>query len=78
MTVLLLCSCAAAAAAAAACLPCCLPDDAEVVIKLMPSCPDGFYHKGFALFQLHDYGAAVSETVRPLAGLRVFESTGCM
>jgi len=33
-------------------------DDAEMVIELMPSSPDGYYHKGFALFQLQDYTAA--------------------
>jgi hypothetical protein len=39
---------------------CCPADDAETVIELMPSSPDGYYHKGFALFQLHDYAGAVS------------------
>lgn len=37
-------------------------DDAEMVIELMPSSPDGYYHKGFALFQLQDYTAAMSST----------------
>jgi hypothetical protein len=32
-----------------------------MVIELMPTSPDGYYHKGFALFQLQDYQAAVSE-----------------
>jgi hypothetical protein len=35
-----------------------------MVIELQPSSPDGFYHKGFALFQLHDYAAAVSRPAR--------------
>jgi len=33
-----------------------------MVIELMPSSPDGYYHKGFALFQLQDYTAAMSST----------------
>jgi hypothetical protein len=35
-------------------------DDAEMVISLMPTLTDGFYHKGFALFHLKDYSGAVS------------------
>jgi hypothetical protein len=35
-------------------------EDAEVVIELMPSMSCGYYHKGFALHQLHDYAGAVS------------------
>jgi hypothetical protein len=31
-----------------------------VVIELMPSMSCGYYHKGFALHQLHDYAGAVS------------------
>jgi hypothetical protein len=38
----------------------CPADDADTVIELMPSSPDGYYHKGFALFQLHDYAGAVN------------------
>lgn len=36
-------------------------DDAEAVIELAPSNPDGYYHKGFALMQLSDYAGAVSK-----------------
>jgi hypothetical protein len=31
-----------------------------MVISLMPTLTDGFYHKGFALFHLKDYSGAVS------------------
>ncbi|KAF6257351.1 hypothetical protein COO60DRAFT_1701857 [Scenedesmus sp. NREL 46B-D3] len=33
-------------------------EDAEVVIDLIPSMSSGYYHKGFALHQLHDYAGA--------------------
>ncbi|WIA23155.1 hypothetical protein OEZ86_010051 [Tetradesmus obliquus] len=33
-------------------------EDAEVVVELMPSMSCGYYHKGFALHQLHDYAGA--------------------
>jgi hypothetical protein len=52
MLLLLCCSDCAAAAAAA--------EDAEVVIELMPSMSSGYYQKGCALHQLHDYAGAVS------------------
>jgi hypothetical protein len=32
------------------------------VTELMPSMSSGYYHKGFALHQLHDYTGAVSGT----------------
>jgi hypothetical protein len=47
-----------------------------MVIELMPTSPDGYYHKGFALFQLQDYQAAVSDSFSVMVTLRGSEERG--
>ena len=40
--------------------------DSEKVIELAPDIMDGYYHKGFALFNLKQYSEAVSASMRSL------------
>jgi hypothetical protein len=39
-------------------------EDAEVLVELLPGCPEGHSHRGFALLQLHEHAAAVRARVR--------------